>query len=62
MHALIASFMKSLPALPLLLAALYLLSIVGVTGARDLAFHMLRLRIVLTLFLSTSCLMQLLLV
>lgn len=60
MQALMASFVKSLPALPLLLAALYLLSIVGVTSARSLAHQLLRLRIVYTLVLSASCLTQML--
>lgn len=56
MHILIESFLRSLPALPLLLAALYMLSIVGVTPARELAASLLKLRIASTLFLSTVCL------
>ena len=61
MHILIASFIRGLPALPLLLAALYLLSITAVSPARALALSLLRLRIVFTLVLSTGCLTSLLL-
>lgn len=56
MHVLIESFLRSLPALPLLLAALYMLSIVGVSSARELAVSLLKFRIVNTLFLSSVCL------
>ncbi|AKM09045.1 hypothetical protein [Croceicoccus naphthovorans] len=61
MNALLASFVRSLPALPLLMAALYLLSIVGVSSARELAQQLLRVRIVYTLVLSISCLGRMLL-
>lgn len=61
MHILIASFIRGLPALPLLLAALYLLSIVAVSPARALAQSLLKLRITFTLVLSTCCLSSLLL-
>lgn len=56
MHILIESFLRSLPALPLLLAALYLLSITAVSPARQLAISLLRLRIAHTLVLSVACL------
>jgi len=59
MHILIESFIKSLPALPLLLAALYLLSVCAVSSAQTLAYQMLRLRIGLTLFMAASSLMTL---
>lgn len=55
MHILIESFLRSLPALPLLLAALYLLSITAVSPARQLAISLLRLRIAHTLVLSVAC-------
>jgi len=61
MPILMQSFIKSLPALPLLLAALYLLSIAGVSSARVLAVQMLRLRIGMTLFMAASCMASLLL-
>ncbi|WP_156500515.1 hypothetical protein [Croceicoccus bisphenolivorans] len=51
-----ASFIRGLPALPLLLAALYMLSITAVSPARELARSLLQLRIAFTLVLSTSCL------
>lgn len=60
MHVLIESFLRSLPALPLLLAALYLLSIVGVSSARELAASLLKLRIAATLFLASICLTSML--
>lgn len=62
MHILLASFLRGLPALPLRLAALYLLSIVAVSPARALARSLLKLRITFTLVLSTCCLSTLLMV
>ncbi|RVQ66961.1 hypothetical protein EKN06_08420 [Croceicoccus ponticola] len=60
MQILISSFIRGLPALPLLLAALYMLSITAVSPARELARQLLRLRIVFTLVMSTTCLTTLL--
>lgn len=60
MHILIESFIKSLPALPLLLAALYLLSVSAVSSAQVLAQQMLRLRIGMTLFMAAMSVVTLL--
>lgn len=59
MDLLTESFLKSLTAVPLMLAALYFLSIVAVSSARGVAITLLKARIVFTLIMASFCLFQL---
>lgn len=52
MNTLLDSFLRSLASLPLLLAALYMLSIVSVTSAGQVAASLLKARVVFTLLMS----------
>ena len=54
MNMLIDGFLRSLTSLPLILAALYMLSIVSVTSAGQVAASLLKARIVFTLLMSVA--------
>lgn len=60
MSALVGSFFRGLPSLPLILAALYMLSIVSATSAGRIAVSLLKARIVLTLISSVLILVYIL--